>query len=177
MDLYILVFLILAIAFILWVFVFIVFPLLVGASYEVTRDDKLRKMIEFAKIKRGDKVAELGSGNGKVMIEFAKRGAKVQGYEINPFLVLTSRWKIFRAGLNKNATVHWKNFWSVDLGKFDVVLSFQVGYIMGALERKLKNEARKKIRVVSNNWKFPSLRILREKDKVYYYEVDEDKKT
>jgi len=171
MELWVLSLLVLAVAYILWVFVFIVFPLMMGASYEVTNDEKLKRMIRFARIKKGEKVAELGSGNGKLVIEFAKLGAEVHGYEINPWLVLASKWKIRREGLGKGAFVHWKNFWSVDLGDFDVVLSFQVGYIMKTLENKLKREARKKMRVVSNNWKFPNLKLIREDKKVYLYEV------
>ncbi len=160
-----------AIAFIFWVFVFIVFPLFIGASYEVTSDDKMKKMIRLARVKKGERVVELGSGNGKLVIEFAKLGAEVHGYEINPFLVFLSRWKIRREGLQDRAFVHWKNFWSVDLGEFDVVLTFQVGYIMKTLERKLQREARGKMRVVSNNWKFPDLKCLEEDDKVYRYEL------
>jgi SAM-dependent methyltransferase len=171
MEEYIWVLLVIAIAFIFWVFLFIVFPLVLGASYEVTKDDKMKKMIKFAKIKRGDRVAELGSGNGKLVIEFAKLGAEVHGYEINPFLVLLSKWKIRREGLRKRAFIHWKNFWTVDLGEFDVILTFQVSYIMGFLEKKLKREAKKNIRIVSNNWKFPSLRCLKDDDKIYYYEI------
>src|SRR3989338_11065972 len=170
------VFISLAVAFIFWVAVFVVFPLLMGASYEVTQDDKMKKMIKFARIRKGDKVAELGSGNGKLVIEFAKLGAEIHGYEINPFLVLLSKWKINREGLKEKAFVDWKNFWSVNLGEFDVVLTFQVGYIMNTLEKKLKREARKKMRVVSNNWKFPTLKCLKQEDKVYYYEINSSNK-
>jgi phage repressor protein C with HTH and peptisase S24 domain len=42
---------------------------------------------------------------------------------------------------------------------------------MGFLEKKLKREAKKNIRIVSNNWKFPSLRCLKDDDKIYYYEI------
>jgi SAM-dependent methyltransferase len=158
-------------AFVFWAVTFVIVPLMAGAPFETTKDERLRKMIRFARVKKGEKVAELGSGNGKVLMEFARRGAKVHGYEINPLMVLLSRWKIRKAGLKGRAFVHWKNFWRVDLGKFDVISTFQVGYVMGLLERKLKREARSKMRIVSNNWKFPSLKCLKENDGVYYYEI------
>jgi len=161
-----------AVAFLFWAITFVIVPLTMGASFEITKDEKLKKMIKFAKIKKGEKVAELGSGNGKLVIEFAKLGAEVHGYEINPFLVLLSRIKIRREGLEKKAFVHWKNFWNVNLGNFDVVLAFQVGYIMRELEKKLKKETNKKMKIVSNNWKFPNLKCLQEEDRVYYYEIN-----
>lgn len=160
------------IAFIFWAATFVIVPLMFGASYETTKDERLKRMIRFAKIKKGDRVAELGSGNGKVLVEFAKLGAEVHGYEINPWMVLLSKWKIRKAGLRGKAFVHWKNFWRVDLGRFDVISTFQVAYVMGPLEKKLKREARKMMRIVSNNWKFPKLKCLKEDEGVYYYEMD-----
>jgi hypothetical protein len=161
-----------AFAFLFWAITFVIVPLFIGASFEVTKDEQLKKMIKFARVKKGEKVAELGSGDGKLVLKFAKLGAEVHGYEINPFLVLLSRWKIRNEGLQKKAFVHWKSFWRVDLGSYDVVLTFQVGYIMKRLERKLKREVREKIKVVSNNWKFPNMKCLKEEDKVYLYEIE-----
>ena len=50
-------------------------------------------MIEFSKIKKNEKVADLGSGNGRVVIEFAKlpNVKEVHGFEINPFLEGTQK--------------------------------------------------------------------------------------
>lgn len=162
------------ILFILAVIIFVIIPLalMFGASFELTDDKTLRIMLKFARVKKGEKVAELGSGDGKLVIAFAKKGAEVHGYEINPFLVLLSKYKIRKEGLKGKAFVHWKNFWNVELGNFDVISVFQVGYVMPRLYKKLKREAKKKIRIVSNTWKFPNLRLLKEKGGVFYYEIN-----
>ncbi len=55
---------------------FYVIPWLFGAPFEPTEEKKLKKIIKLAKIKPGDKIAELGSGDGRIVIEFAKRGAE-----------------------------------------------------------------------------------------------------
>ena len=65
-----------------------------GAPFWSTNKKTLKKMIEFSKVKKEEKVADLGSGNGKIVIEFAKRGIESHGFEINPFLVWISRRKI-----------------------------------------------------------------------------------
>jgi len=142
-----------------------------GAPFEPSNNQALRKMIEFSKVKKGDKVAELGSGNGKIAIAFAKKGAIVHGFEINPFLVLLSRRKIRNLGLESRVKIYWKNFWKQDLSKFDIITVFQIGNFMPKLERKLKKELTKGTRIVSNTWKFPNWRPKKVENDVYLYEA------
>jgi len=142
-----------------------------GAPFEPTNSETLRKMIEFSKIKKGEKLADIGSGNGKIVIAFARKGVECHGFEINPFLVWISRRKIKKLNLEDRAFVHWKNFWKQDLGRFDVISIFQIGNIMKKLERKLKKELTSGTRVVSNTWKFPNWRPKKIEKDVYLYEV------
>jgi|TARA_Y100000310_G_scaffold107162_2_gene105615 protein-L-isoaspartate O-methyltransferase len=130
-------------------------------------------MVEFSKIKKTEKVADLGSGNGKIVVEFAKLPAvkEVHGFEINPFLVWFSRRKIKKLGLQDKAFIHLKNFWNEDLSEYGVISIFQVVFIMKKLERKLKRELKKGSRIVSNTWKFPNLKIKKHEGKAYLYEI------
>ena len=127
-----------------------------GAPFQPISNKALKRMTELAKIKKGDKVADLGSGNGKIVIEFAKRGAEVHGFEINPLLVLWSRHRIRNLGLENRAFVHWKNFMRANLSSFNMITSFQISYIMPELEKKLQRELKKGSKVISDTWKFPS---------------------
>jgi hypothetical protein len=156
--------------FLIGIVLFVGLPFLFGASYEGTRKDYIKKMIEFSKPRKKDKMVDLGSGNGKIVHEFAKLGLECHGYEINPFLVLYAKRKARKLGLN-NAHFHWKNFWKQNLGDFNIITLFQIGYAMPPLERKLKKESKKGTRIVSNNWKFPNLKIKKQYKKLYYYEL------
>lgn len=128
-------------------------------------------MIEFSNVNKNEKVADLGSGNGKIVIEFAKKGIESHGYEINPFLVWISKKKIKKLFLQDKAFIHWKNFMKEDLSNYDVVCIFQIGYIMGKLKRKLKKELKKGSRIVSNTWKFPNWKPRKQSKGVYLYQV------
>lgn len=142
-----------------------------GAPFESTNRKTLNKMIEFSKVKKGEKVADLGSGNGKIVIEFAKMGIEAHGFEINPFFVWLSRRKIKKLNLEKKAFIHRKNFWKQNFSQFDLISIFQVGYIMGKLEKKLKRELKKGSRVISNTWKFPNWKIKKQEGNAYLYVV------
>lgn len=115
-------------------------------------------------------MADLGSGNGKLVIEFAKKGAIVTGFEINPLLVWISRRKIRKLGLQKNAQIRQENFWNADISGFDLISVFQIGFIMGNLEKKLKEEHKRKgMRVVSNTWTFPGKKPEKKEGNVFLY--------
>ncbi|HTY43754.1 MAG TPA: class I SAM-dependent methyltransferase [Patescibacteria group bacterium] len=140
-----------------------------GAPFQPSSDRELREMIELASFKKRQKTADLGSGDGKVVIEFAKRGAEAHGFEINPLLVWIAKKKIKRLGL-KNAFIHKKNFWKQDFSGFDIVTSFQISYVMPGLEEKLKKELKKGAKVISNTWTFPNWKPKKQEGKVYLYE-------
>ena len=61
-----------------------------GAIYDPSNNESVKKMVELAQIKPGEKSVDLGSGDGRVVIEFAKKGIQAHGYEINPLLVMIS---------------------------------------------------------------------------------------
>ena len=143
-------------------------PLIFGAPFQPSSKKQLNKMIKLAKIKKGDKVADLGSGDGRVVIELAKHGAEAHGYEINPLLVLWSCRKIKKLGL-KNAHIHWKNFWKINFRQFNKIILFQVYYIMKKLEKKIKKEALPGTKIVSNQWKFPTLSLIKKQGKIQLY--------
>ena len=155
------------------IFYFVILPLFVGAPFDITHRKELRKMIKFSKIRKGDKVVDLGSGDGRVVIEFAKLKdvKEVHGFEINPFLVYISRRRIKKLGLQKKAFIHWKDFWNINLSEYNVVIVFQVIFVMGKLENKLKRELKKDSRVISNTWKFPNWKLKKREGKVYLYEI------
>ncbi|MCB9819770.1 class I SAM-dependent methyltransferase [Candidatus Nomurabacteria bacterium] len=66
---------------------------LVGPPYiPVLRKDLRQAFDSLYKVSSKDVLLDLGSGDGTVLREAARRGAKAIGFEINPFLVLVSRF-------------------------------------------------------------------------------------
>jgi len=132
-----------------------------GAPFQPTSDKALKLMIKLSEIKSSNKkkikLADLGSGNGKIILAFAKLNPKIEahGFEINPLLVWVSRIRIKRAGLKDKVFVHTKNFWKQNFKDFDIITSFQINYAMPGLEKKFQKELHKGTKVISDTWKFP----------------------
>ena len=85
-------------------------PVVNGAVYFPSSDENIKAMLALAGAKPGEKIADLGSGDGRILVKAAGVGAEVEGYEVNPLLVLRSRRKIRELGLEKKAKVYWKSF-------------------------------------------------------------------
>lgn len=140
-----------------------------GAIFMPTPDEEVVTIISLLGIQLGEKAIDLGSGDGKLVIALAKAGAKVEGYEINPFLVWVSRRNIKKAGLTDNAVIYQKDFWEIDFSPFSIVTLYGVPYIMNKLEAKLKKELKPGARVASNYFGFSSWAPLQKEKNVYLY--------
>jgi len=161
MNTVLLILLIFAIISILIFCAFFVFPWFFGAPYDVSRKPALKNIVKLTNPKKGDKIAELGSGDGRVCIALAGKNkyAEIHGFEINPFLVLISRHKIKKMNLQNRVKIHWKNFWYVNLRNFNKIVFFQFSIITEKLENKFEKELKKGAKIISHNWKLPTWKI------------------
>lgn len=144
-------------------------PIVRGAVYFPTSKRNVETIMRFAAVKPGEKAADLGSGDGRIVIALAKAGAEAHGYEINPLLVLQSRMAIKKAGMQKRAFVHWRSFWKENFDSYNVVTLYGIPYIMKQLERKLKRELPRGTRVVSNIFRFPEWTPKQSENGVHLY--------
>lgn len=155
----------------LYVIYILLYSMILGAPYAATRDIKMKIMLDMLRFKKGDNFVDLGSGDGRFVIEAARRGTEAHGYEMNPILVLISKRNIAKANLSDKAKIHWKSYWSVDLEKYNKIAVFGIKHIMPSLEKKLKKELRKESLVASNHFKFPNWKITEKKENLFLYKV------
>lgn len=160
-----------ALAVLLVIIYFIARPMVHGAIYFPTSTRNIETIVRLAQIKPGQKIVDLGSGDGRILIALARAGAIAIGYEINPALVRSSRRAIARAGLSKNVTVHWKSFWRADLSQYDTVVVYGIPYIMNKLSKKMERELKPGTKIVSNIYSFHRWKPVAKDGEVYLYEV------
>jgi protein-L-isoaspartate O-methyltransferase len=144
-------------------------PIVQGALYFPTSPRGVREIMHLADVHGGQKIVDVGSGDGRVLIAAAKLGAMAVGYEINPWLVWQSRRAITRAGVADRITVHWESFWRADLSQFDTVIVYGIPYIMQRLKKKLERELRLGTKVISNAFEIPGWVPLARERKIIQY--------
>ena len=132
-----------------------------------------RVQCKLAKIKKGDVVYDLGSGEGTALMIAAKEfGATGVGIEIDPFRVLTSKLAIAFAKLSKTLRIERKNFFEVNVSEATVVIMYLIPKTMARLKPKLLKELKPGSRVVTFVYKIDLPMIAKDKkNEVYVYEI------
>lgn len=142
-----------------------------GAPYQPTPHSIVQEMIALAEIQEGERVADIGAGDGRIVIAFAKAGAEAHGFEVNPLLTLLARFNMWRRGVSGKAFVYQKNLWQQDFSSFQVVTIYGIGGMMGRLEEKLKQELPSGARIISHRFQFPGLEPSKRRGKLIRYDV------
>lgn len=166
-----LLFLILQLTFVIF-FLYMCIASITGAPFVPSKNPTAEAMVALAHIKKGDKVYDLGSGNGKLLMAAAKKGARAVGYEINPVLVLLSN---IRAMVSPKLSVktYWKNFWHADISNADIIFVYLLPWKMEQLAKKLEKDLTPGTTIVSNSFVFPKWKIVRQDpaNHVYVFNV------
>jgi len=122
------------------IFVFIGISAFFGAPYVPSHRKDVRKLFdELTPVSEGDTVLDIGSGDGLVLREVSRRGAKAVGYEIHPLFVGISKLASFG---DPRVRIHWANAWSAPFPKaVTLVYAFAVGRDGQKLAAKVQHEA------------------------------------
>lgn len=109
MDLYSIVFYIFIIA--ILGLIWILWSESIGAGFQPTSKKLVDKMLEMVEIGSGDVLYDLGSGDGRIVMEAVKQyGVTAVGIEADPLRVLWSRMFIFFYGIQDKTKIKWGNF-------------------------------------------------------------------
>ena len=83
------------------------------------------KMLEVARVQSGERVYDLGSGDGRIVLRAAQKfGALGFGIELEPGLCKLARARIAEAGIEKQVVIIEGSFFEQDLSKADVLTVF-----------------------------------------------------
>jgi SAM-dependent methyltransferase len=115
-----------------------------------TPENVVDRMIELAGVKKGDVVYDLGSGDGRIVIAAAKRGARAVGFEIDPDLVAESRANIQKAGVQESAEIRNQDILTVDLSGASVVTMYLLPDVNLKLRPNLQKQLKPGSRIVSH---------------------------
>jgi hypothetical protein len=127
-----------------WIFASIVllfgFVVFRGAPYVPShRKEVVRAFDELYKVNSKDVVVDVGSGDGIILRLASRRGARAIGYELNPALVLISR---FLSRGDARVKVVLSDFWLTPIdNQTTLVYGFCVSRDMQKMADKMQSEA------------------------------------
>ena len=142
--------------------------LLVGAPYLPTLKLARAQALDLLDLKPSQTLYELGSGDGSLLIDAAKRGINAVGYEINPFLVTIAYFRCW--SYRKKIKIVWGNYWQADLGKADAIFVFLLDKFMPRLDKKIETEkGKKQIVLATHAFKVPGKKPIAKSGAVFLY--------
>jgi cyclopropane fatty-acyl-phospholipid synthase-like methyltransferase len=99
----------------------------------------VEKMIEVAEITKGDILYDMGSGDGRIVIEAAKKyGIRGVGIDLNPELVAKARENANKEGVSHLVEFRAQDGLTVDISEATVVTLYMFKWFNNALKPKLQ---------------------------------------
>ena len=121
--------------------------------FVVSPPEVVDRMLRLAEPRPGELLVDLGSGDGRIVIEAAKRyGTRGLGVDIDPALVARARENARRAGVETLAQFEVRDFFETDLRGVNVVTMYLLPEVNQKLMPKLLQDLKPGARIVSHDY-------------------------
>ena len=142
--------------------------------YVPTPQPVVDKMLEMAKVGKGDIVYDLGCGDGRIVITAAKEyGARGVGIDLNPERIAEARANAESAGVDGKVRFVVGDLFTADFSEASVVTLYLLPDVNRALRPQLWKQLKIGTRVVSHDFdmgpEWPPERTERIGSKTLYY--------
>jgi 16S rRNA A1518/A1519 N6-dimethyltransferase RsmA/KsgA/DIM1 with predicted DNA glycosylase/AP lyase activity len=123
------------------------------APYYPTPESVVEKMLDFGQLKAGEKMFDLGSGDGRIVIMAAQRyHATATGVELDFDLVEQSQAKIRQLGLQKTANIINGDLLKQDYSSADLITVYLLPESNVKLQPILERQLKKGTRIVAHDF-------------------------
>ncbi len=134
-----------------------------GAPYVPTDPKTVQSMIQLAEIVPGERVIDLGCGDGRLIQAAQAAGAKAKGYEVSLYLFILGRFI-------KNLDVRFKDLWKVDVSEADVIFCYLNPRTLARFEQELWPQCKPGCRVILNTFALPHVNPTKKVGTIYRYD-------
>ncbi len=138
------------------------------APYVPTMRSRLKGILEKAGVKKGKIFYELGSGDGRVVLDAASLEAESYGIEQSWLRVWFSRFKAKRLNL-PNAHFYHGNLFDREYFPADIVYIYLLQKAVDKLEEKLKKELHKNAVVITQTYHFRNWKPFKKQGNFWFY--------
>ena len=119
--------------------------------FVVSPEEVVNRMLRIADVGADDYLIDLGSGDGRIVIGAAKRGARALGIDIDPTLVAKGRENAAAAGVSDQTEFVAQDLFDTDLSRASVVTMYLLPEVNLRLRPKLL-ALKPGTRLVSHDW-------------------------
>jgi 16S rRNA A1518/A1519 N6-dimethyltransferase RsmA/KsgA/DIM1 with predicted DNA glycosylase/AP lyase activity len=124
------------------------------APYYPTPETIVDEMLKLVGLKSSEKMFDLGSGDGRIVIAAAKKGADSVGVEFDEDLYKRSSAKIKSLGLEKKARIIHGDMLQQDYSSADVLTVYLLPVSNDKMRPLLEKQLKKGTRIVAHDFEF-----------------------
>lgn len=136
------------------VYIFLAFGIFrYGVPFIPSQKERIRKMLDFADIKPGDTVYDLGCGDGRLLFFAAQKGARAIGHEAMFPLVFFIR--VRNLFTSHHIEVHVSDFFKENFEDADVIFCYLSQPHMQRIKKEIYPQLPKGARIISNVFHLP----------------------
>lgn len=148
-------------------------PIFFGAMWIPTSRGVIKQMLELAQLQPGQRLVDLGAGDGRVVIMAARMfKAEAIGVEIDPLRWLLANFLIVLWGVRRRAKIHYANVFDFDLTGADVVFIYLTRPANQRLKSRLAQQLPPGTKVVSRfaipGW---NALVINDSAMIFLYEI------
>ncbi|MCC6947916.1 MAG: class I SAM-dependent methyltransferase [Bradyrhizobiaceae bacterium] len=125
-------------------------PVKLDVPFVPTPESVVQRMLELGNVKSGDYVIDLGSGDGRIAIAAAKRGARALGVDIDPRRIEEANANAAKAGVTDRVTFRRENLFETPIKDANVITMYLLTSVNHQLRPRLLEELRPGTRIVSH---------------------------
>ncbi|MDD2822644.1 MAG: SAM-dependent methyltransferase [Candidatus Daviesbacteria bacterium] len=140
------------------------------APYVPTKMKNINKVLKFARVRKGKKFYELGSGDGRVVYEAASMGADAVGIEQSILRVWYSALKARNLNLPNTKFIHG-NVFNKNYSDANIIYIYLLTKGVKKLEEKLTKELKKKTIIITQTYHFQKLKPYKKIGDFNFYRI------
>jgi ribosomal protein L11 methylase PrmA len=126
-----------------------------AAPYYPTPQVVVDRMLKLGELKKGEKVYDLGSGDGRIVIAAAQKfGATAVGVEYDKALATQSQQRLASLNLNKLATIIEGDIFEQNYADADLITVYLLPITNIRLSPVLEKTIKKGVRIVCHDFEF-----------------------
>lgn len=120
--------------------------------YVPTPQNVVDQMLDLADVNSGDYVIDLGSGDGRIVITAAQRGATGHGIDLDPDRIAEARANAQEAGVEDRVMFMEENIFDTDFSNASVITMYLLPTVNLKLRPELLNKLEPGTRIVSHSF-------------------------
>lgn len=141
-----------------------------GSDAPFVRTRNFAKILKTVDVKKGKKFYDLGSGDGRLVLEAAKMGADSFGIEQSWIRVLYSRYMAKKLNLPNAKFIHGNIFFRNYVAG-DIIYIYLLQKNVEKLEPILKQDLKKGSKIITKDYHFKNLEPIKKIDNFWIYQV------